>query len=246
MGGGSEYAPRALLDLFGLIKDRIPAAQLGGVLGDRSHVYGYHRARNVLPGNDYSVVETLDREGDGWAASALDVTPGSGELMHTVSRRLLNAKHDPRMKPVREFFGSTDGRTVCGWDWSSDGPTTSDDMSHLWHVHLSVHRKYANDLDALRGVAEVLAGDGDELSASEVAQIIKAINGVPHDVWAFNNGGHGRPTAWHLQNAAGRPLDPAAVAKAIVADLPAGGADEAVVEKAVRKVLDGATINAGS
>lgn len=192
MGGSPEYAPKALYDLFDLIHAKIPSAQMGGIRGDVAHTYGYHRARNVLPASDYSVCQSkLDREGDGWACAALDVTLGSGDVMHTVSRRLLAAKNDPRMKPVREFFGSIDGRNVIGWDWLRNTSTTSSDMSHLWHIHLSIHRKYADDLDALRGVAEVMAGTNgdDDLSEETVIAALRSKEGQELLAKAATQGG---------------------------------------------------------
>lgn len=180
MGGSTEYAPQALYDLFDLIKSKIPSAQNGGIKGNAAHTYGYHRGRNFIPASDYSVRESkLDREGDGNACSALDVTLGSGALMRTVSKRLMAAKNDKRMYPVREFFGTTDGVNVSGWDWLGNCWTTSDDMSHLWHVHLSIHRKYANDLAALKGVADVMAGTNgdDDLTKDELLDILNSAQG---------------------------------------------------------------------
>jgi hypothetical protein len=46
---------------------------------------------------------------------------------------------------------------VCGWDYYQGCSSTSDD-SHLWHVHLSITRQYANDHDALQAVAQVVIG----------------------------------------------------------------------------------------
>lgn len=158
------YAPHAIEDLFTAVKQHIPSAQLGGIVGDLRHIEdgGYHISRDDLlahgQSGDYSIQERLDKEGDGGAASALDVTLGAGDLQHTVSQRLLDAKDDPRMKPIREFYGSVDGVHTIGWDWSRGETAYTDDMSHLWHIHLSVHRKWANDAQILLPVADVLAG----------------------------------------------------------------------------------------
>jgi hypothetical protein len=61
------------------------------------------------------------------------------------------------MAPIREFYGSTDGYNVCGWDYYGGYAVTSDD-SHLWHIHLSILRQYSNDTTALAKVADVITG----------------------------------------------------------------------------------------
>lgn len=84
----------------------------------------------------------------------------------------------------------------------------------------------------------------DDMSDAQVKQILNAINGIPHDVWAFDNGGDTH--AWALLNVS---ANPARFAQALLAALPPaakGGLTEADVETAVRKVLDDATIQTGA
>jgi hypothetical protein len=153
----TEYAPQAIKNLFATVQAAIPSALMGGIIGDAAHTYGYHRGRNYVPGDDYSVQSAEDRQGDGEAACGLDISWGNAADHYTVSRRLLDAAHDSRMYPAREFYGSTDGWTVCGYDYPGGYPVTSD-PSHLWHVHLSIQRQYANDGAALQGIASVITG----------------------------------------------------------------------------------------
>lgn len=160
----SEYSPQAILDLYAAIHRLIGQAELSGVLGDSSHTYGYHRARNVLPAGDYSCHYGADKLGDGWAASALDVKLPTA-LMETVSARLMAAMkaEDPRVKAVREFFGTINGSVVTGWDRHAlvdpkDGTYTTSDDSHLWHIHLSIYREFANERAVLLPIADVMAG----------------------------------------------------------------------------------------
>jgi hypothetical protein len=155
----TEYAPAAITNCFNLIKAGIPDAILAGIIGDQAHGYGYHRGRNYCGSGDYSCEIPPDREGDGEAACGLDLSWGSSASQFTVSQRLLNAKNDSRMAPIRSFFGSTDGVNVCGWDYYGGYACTSDD-THLWHVHISILRKYANDTNALAAVAAVITGGG--------------------------------------------------------------------------------------
>lgn len=156
----TEYAPSAIRGLFDKVKAKTPSAVLSGILGDSSHTYGYHRARNYLPGSDYSVQYAEDRMGDGDAASALDISLSPVD-MRIVTQRLMNAclGHDSRLHPLREFFGTLNGITVTGYDRAA-GDYTSSDTSHLWHVHLSILRRYANDATALAPIADVINGVG--------------------------------------------------------------------------------------
>ena len=156
----SEYAPDAIRRLFDTIHDAIPQAVLSGIVGDSAHTYGYHRGRDFLPSSDYSVQLAEDRQGDGQAASALDISWSGGDWQRIVSQRLMDAAHDSRMSAAREFYGTTDGQTVCGWDYVY-GRSGSSDSSHLWHIHLSILRQYANDPWAMDRIASVIIGSGE-------------------------------------------------------------------------------------
>lgn len=155
----TEYAPKAIQDMFNRIKQGIPDAIMSGIIGDSAHTYGYHRCRDVLPGDDYSVQYPEDKQGDGQAASALDISWGSAASQHRATQNLMNAKNDSRMNVIRSAFGSVDSVNVVGYDYKGNYPCTSDD-SHLWHVHISVLRQFANDGAALAKVADVVVGTG--------------------------------------------------------------------------------------
>lgn len=170
-----EYAPDAIKWLYAEVRKRIGSAELSGIVGDRAHTYGYHRARSVLPSSDYSVQLDADKAGPADAASALDIKFSSADMKIVTARLLRSAKDktDPRLDCLREFYGTLDGRTVTGWDCVEYHPSTSDD-SHLWHVHLSVLRRYANDKTALAGVLSVITNadpieEDDMPTAQELA-----------------------------------------------------------------------------
>lgn len=158
---GTEYGPQAIHDLYDELVRLAPqlGAELGGIVGDSSHTSGYHRARAILPPDDYSVTLWRDKRGDGWAASALDITPRAPGAVPLLTHRLARAVEtgDARMRPVREFYGTLDGANVYGWDLRYKQPRTSD-RSHLWHVHLSFFRVHSNNAAALLPVAQLLAG----------------------------------------------------------------------------------------
>lgn len=178
----SARAPNSILRLWGDIHAAIPRAQLGGIVGDVAHSFGYHLSRNDLGSGDYSVQLGRDQRGASDCASALDVTLPP-DLMLTCTSRLLTAAKagDSRLHGLREFCGTTNGSNTHPYDLSNgqDGPLDSWDSSHLWHIHLSFYRDVADNYAALAPIAHVLAGatlnpDQEEemaLSAAAKAEI---------------------------------------------------------------------------
>ena len=81
--------------------------------------------------------------------------------MRAVTARLVSAAKagDPRLRALREFGGTTDGVRTHGFDLSTGRESFGEwDDSHLWHVHLSVYRAYANDAATLSPIASVMVG----------------------------------------------------------------------------------------
>ncbi|WP_369335632.1 peptidoglycan-binding protein (plasmid) [Micromonospora sp. NBC_01405] len=144
-----------------------PKSKLGGILARKR---GYHNSRDHLPADDYSVQFYIDREGPADQGSAIDWTfpdaqDGDFRTIAHFSRLLLDAgrRGDSRAYPMREFFGNVDSdREVEGWDYARDKAATSD-SSHLWHIHISIHRKYINDPVAMRCILGILADDPDDV-----------------------------------------------------------------------------------
>ncbi len=155
----SEYAPDAIRQLYDRFHALNEPSELSGILGDRAHTFGFHRARAVLPRSDYSVVAPGNQKGDAWAASALDVklTP---EGMKVVSARLRAAmrKADVRVAALFEFGGTLNGTVTFSRNIYGQESWNEWDDSHLWHVHLSIIRAFANDYAAIAGIADVMAG----------------------------------------------------------------------------------------
>jgi hypothetical protein len=170
----AEYAPDALRRLFDAIQAGIPSAINSGIIGDSAHTYGYHRGRDYVSPGDYSAEHPEDLGGDGQAACGLDLSWGEAGPQFDVSARLLAAAQagDPRLSALRSFFGSVDGVRVIGWDLAENTPATSDD-SHLWHVHMSVHRESAGDWAALEPVAQVITGGGASPAPDPVPSLLE-------------------------------------------------------------------------
>ncbi|MEV6526896.1 peptidoglycan-binding domain-containing protein [Longispora sp. NPDC051575] len=141
---------------------RNDAATFSGIVGDVAHRRegGYHISREDQPNpGNYSVQLGPDREGASNWASAVDMSMMQRDMWLVTARLLASAKdpNDPRLDSVREFYGTLDGRTVTGWDCYNGRPSSSD-SSHLWHVHISFLRKYANDAAAMAAVLSVIVG----------------------------------------------------------------------------------------
>ena len=229
----TEYAPAAIQHMFDSLNAVIPQAIMAGIVGDSAHTYGYHRGRNYVGSNDYSVQTPPDKKGNGEAASALDISWETAQWQYTVSQRLMNAKNDSRMNPIREFFGSIDGRNVCGWDYYGNYSVTSDD-SHLWHIHISVLREYADNDAALQGVAAVMTGSsgtgGDWFDMATQTDLENAVRKV------LNEGTDGVPYKDRFRRMSNR----------IAALLPGGNADESGAKGPDRLELFKALFNSGS
>lgn len=158
MAGGAN-APSAIWNLFGLIT--VLTKQMSGIVGNVAHSFGYHLARNDLPGDDYSVELARDHGGDGSNASALDVHFDPPHMILVTKRLLAAAKaHDPRLAGLRSFCGTTDGYNTHPYDLATgqDGPLNSWDSSHLTHIHMSFFRDVANNAAALAPIADVING----------------------------------------------------------------------------------------
>lgn len=147
-----------------------PKSQLGGIYANKR---GYHNKRSNLPmsgySTDYSIDQfAVDREGPSDEPAAIDWTfpdaqAGNYATIAKYSKRLLAAGMagrdvDPRTLYLREFFGNADlDLEVEGWDFAK-ARASSSDISHRWHAHLSIHRKYVNDVRAMRAILSILRG----------------------------------------------------------------------------------------
>lgn len=141
----------------------VTAWKLGGFYADKR---GYHndRKRNQQrwPGN-YSIKLSLDLKGPDDKIAAVDFTMSDAE-MRKRTRYLIDAadRNDPRLYAVREFYGTLDGKTVVGrikdtrtGKWRS----SSADITHLWHIHVSFFRAYVSMWNELSPILSVLRGE---------------------------------------------------------------------------------------
>lgn len=155
------YSPKAIAAVYPHLEAAYASAdRTSGIAADKP---GYHNSRNELRRDnrhsDYSIQLDPDLLGDGDAANGLDCKFNTRDMI-TVSKRMMAASKagDPRLKgKIREWFGTIDGRTVTGFSLYRDRVASSD-SSHLWHLHVSGYRKFANDERVWLGIAEVACG----------------------------------------------------------------------------------------
>ncbi|MEV2239538.1 hypothetical protein [Micromonospora sp. NPDC049891] len=180
-----------------------PTALLGGILALKA---GYHSYRSRLPGTDYSSGRDVaaDKQGSAELASAVDLTMSTAAMIRYTGRldKAARAK-DPRLYTpagpiIREFIGTLDGKTVYCYVLvggkplgvgADAGPDPGRDKSHLWHLHISIIRRFAADAAALDGLLSVLLGEtldawrkrtqpttpGKETTMATATEIAKAI-----------------------------------------------------------------------
>jgi peptidoglycan hydrolase-like protein with peptidoglycan-binding domain len=150
---------------------RVVAVKLGGIAPSSATAFGYHNTRDRHRAGktergrrDYSVQLAADLAGDtGRFYCGLDLSGKDPTRIITKRLKEATAKRDPRIRYLREFYGSLDNKVVVGRIHNSpDGswmPATADD-SHLWHVHLSLFRRYAAQDSVIAGLAAVILGTG--------------------------------------------------------------------------------------
>lgn len=170
-------SPPALEWFFAELKRRAPADDAAKMIlsGIAVAKGGYHDSRENNErrygiGGNYSIELELDLQGAPFHAAAIDITftdaqKSRFETIAKYFRRLLDAyrARDPRLfykgeRVWRECFGNADlDREVEGWSLYQGKAKTSD-SSHLFHIHQSVHRKFANNREAVAGAVDIMLG----------------------------------------------------------------------------------------
>ena len=150
----------APLACWNITRNHYPV-QLGGICADKT---GYHDERNGQLGN-YSAKLPIDLLGPGDVCAGLDLTTTTGEMIKR-STFLKNACLDPiddRTSYIREWIGTLNGTTVTCYIHDTEDSgfrlDTTRDSTHLWHIHLSFFRKWADVALAGEAIASVLSGE---------------------------------------------------------------------------------------
>ncbi len=147
-----------------------------GCKGDNQHLNGGHRSQEWILNSRYCTSRSYAIEGglSGEQArylSALDYTPASREVMLAISQRLDTATRAGHLEEVVEWFGNTDGdQRVDGWNNIKNAVATSD-SSHLWHLHLRVGRRWANDMGVARRIFATLTATAYDDGGDDVGTL---------------------------------------------------------------------------
>jgi hypothetical protein len=161
------YAPDAIKWFIDEFLRRESKARNGGIAPGDPNQGGYHNSRNKLYSlgktNDYSVRLSWDKAGDGDAYCAADIVfvdaqNGDYSTIRKYMNRIKAAfdRNDGRLGFFREFLGQQDADgDPEGFDIPNHS-TRTPDMSHMWHIHFSVLRQYANRRDAWQGLLDIL------------------------------------------------------------------------------------------
>lgn len=184
---------------------RNDAATFSGIVGDLAHRAsgGYHISREDQPASNYSIADfSDDREGRSDWASAVDMTMDR-ESMILVTKRLAAAwaVRDPRLDAVRGFNGTLDGTSARRWDAAYDTPTatTWSDDTHLWHIHLEIFRRFADDMSVMPGILAVVLGHGVE-GVDELATASDKINAWMVGATKTSDNELVAPTVWRQRD----------------------------------------------
>lgn len=183
---------------------------LGGIKGDAAHGHtGYHISREDVYRPDYSVDEfAADRRGASDLASAFDITfKTRAELIEATKRMCREAVPGGRLRGiVRAFNGVTKADTprndavrIEVAEYTSTAGKTGvypASIDHEWHLHVEIHRQFANDAVRIRTVLDVIGGKGAKPApkpkpAPKLATLAPVRYGVTHkDIprlrWAIN------------------------------------------------------------
>lgn len=166
------------------------SAVLSGIVGDLAHKIrgGYHISREDQPSDNYSVVRTDDKPGNGPSdrAAAIDMTMSTSDITkcHTRLREIWkNRDDDPRMKYINAWNG-WDGQGDAGRYDVVKGTVGTATSDHKWHIHLEIRRKYVNDMNAMRAILSMLKGEtlaqfngDDDMTKEELLAVLKSPEG---------------------------------------------------------------------
>lgn len=86
------YSPKSMLKMYDQVDIHIPSMERSGIYANKA---GFHNSRrnHIAQGRtgDYSIIQTLDKQGDDDAAAGIDMKFSSRDML-VVSKRMMEAK----------------------------------------------------------------------------------------------------------------------------------------------------------
>lgn len=167
-----EVVPPALAEMGRTVRTALGlSAGAIGFKGNELHLNGAHRSRRWIltsawcTDRSYTVSYPDDRLGDEDWIAGCDITASSPILL-PMCQRLDRAVRAGELEELAAWYGNVDGDSrVDGYN-NILNRVASADSSHLWHLHLTILRRYANDAPFMRRLAAVLIG-ADDMSWDE-------------------------------------------------------------------------------
>jgi hypothetical protein len=147
------------------VADVVPGITLSGIYADKPH---YHNTVNANLKNwptSYSVRYPLDTKmGPPDKARAIDLSMNNEQMkLRTGYLRDAALNKDIRLRGLREFYGTLDGKTVYGLSQNDDTAQNwrqvSSDSSHLWHEHQSFWAAHCYDWNYIGPIVSVFLGE---------------------------------------------------------------------------------------
>jgi len=164
---------------------RAPGTRSGGIAPGDPKQGGYHNSRTKLYAlgktGDYSLRHPWDVRGNPDRWRAVDwVFPDAQGGNYTTIRRYMTrirdafARRDPLLTGWREALGQQDADSNPeGFDfvgWYERQP----DMTHMWHIHLSIMNEFVDEEWAYDNMLNILFGEVEDVNADQDRQLRSA------------------------------------------------------------------------
>lgn len=147
------------------VGDAVPGITLSGIYADKPHYHNTVNANLKKWPDSYSVRYALDTKmGPPDKARAIDLSLSNEQMkLRTGYLRDAALSKDTRLRGLREFYGTLDGKTVYGLSQNDDTAQNwrqvSSDATHLWHIHQSFWAAHCADWNYIEPIVSVFMGE---------------------------------------------------------------------------------------
>lgn len=140
----------------------LPWANIG-FKGDNLHLNGAHRSQRWIQESQWCTNRTYTVDHNlSWSLrdsiAGIDITPSSNTQMLLICRRLDLAARAGEIEELYEWYGNVDGdQIVDGWN-NIENRVARSDSSHLWHLHMTIHRRHLKNVSFWNRLVNILLG----------------------------------------------------------------------------------------